>query len=340
MSNIVAFESAKLPAFLAKAAPQVNDDLTANVGAGFPVLSIKGKNWTVKRGGEATLLTRELDGEKIAAPHVEVVILKANKAFSKTFYIKQFVEGTDAKPDCYSNDGVVPAADAQSPQAKTCATCPKNEWGSKISDSGAKGKACQDVRRLAVAAAGQINDPMLLRVPPATLKPLAEYAKMLSKRNIPYNAVVTKMKFDSEAATPKIEFSPVRFLTEAEYAEVEEIMQDSLIEDIIGTTGTPMHVESEEGPAIAGENPAAKKHSKTVVVDEEPAPAPKAKAKPAVTEEEVAEVVEEAPAPKAKAKPAPVEADEEPAPTPKKAAKVVEVAVDDELDSLLGELDD
>lgn len=334
MSNIVAFESAKLPSFLSKAAPALNEDLTAGVGAGFAVLSLKGKNWTVKRGGEANLLTRELDGETIAAPSVEVVILKAAKNFGKTWYATSFVEGSDAKPDCYSNDGLAPAADAEKPQSKTCATCKKNEWGSKISDTGSKGKACQDVRRLAVAPAGQINDPMLLRVPPATLKPLAEYAKMLSKRGAPYNGVITKMKFDPEAATPKIMFEATRFLNEAEYAEVQEVMADPVIEDIIGTTGIPMHVDGDE-PAIPGENPA--KPKKTVTVeDDEPAPAPapkKTKAKPAeVSEDDVADVLEEKPAKKA----APVE---EEAPAPKKT-KVVEVAVDDELDSLLDELDD
>lgn len=330
MSNqVVPFESAKLPAFLASKANDVNDDLTANVGAGFPVLSIKGKTFTVKRGKEATLLTRELDGEKIPAQAVEVVLLKANKNFSKTWYVKGYTEGSDAKPDCFSNDGETPDPSVEAPQSKKCATCPKNVWGSKISDDGSKLKACTDVRRLAIAPAGQLNDPMLLRVPPASLKPLAEYGQMLKKRGVPYNAVITKIKFDPEAATPKLQFAPVRFLTEEQYAESEEAANSELVQDIIGVTGTPMHVEDDATALdIPGDNPAAKKPAT------EAAPAKPKKSKPVVTVEEIAEVVEETPAASGL-----VAAEEAPA-KPAKKPEVIDIPLEEDLDNLLASLDD
>lgn len=312
MSAIIPFESKSLPAFLQKAAPQVNNDLTANVGAGFPVMSIKGKSWTITRGGEKTMVTREVDGETIPAPSIEVVILRANKNFSKTWYAKAFVEGTDAKPDCYSNNGDAPEADSENPQAKTCAACPKNQWGSKISDDGKKLKACQDVRRVAIAAPDHLNDPMLLRIPPATLKLLAEYGQMLSKRGVPYNAVVTKMKFDPDLATPKILFEPKGFLTEEQFTEASEAANSDLVEQIIGfgdITPEDTHEAQAEAPK-AESKPKAEK--------------PKA-AKGVVTEAEIGEVV----APKAE--------------KPKAEAKkpvVAEVAVDADLDALLNSLDD
>ena len=59
MSNIIPFDSGNLPAYL-KAPNRViaNDDLTSHASAGgFPVMSIKGKNFTVVRDGDRTVLT-------------------------------------------------------------------------------------------------------------------------------------------------------------------------------------------------------------------------------------------------------------------------------------------
>ena len=63
MSKIIPFDTASgnLPAYLKQAnRAAVNDDLTAHAGTGFPVMSIKGKNFTVVRDGERTVLTLSL----------------------------------------------------------------------------------------------------------------------------------------------------------------------------------------------------------------------------------------------------------------------------------------
>lgn len=236
--EVVKFTKSKLPSFLAKETADTNSALSSGVGGGFPVLSIKGKSWAVVRGGEREILTREVDGEEIPAPSVEVVILDANAALSKVYYASGYVEGESEgkKPDCYSDDGIKPGADALHPQAKACASCKWNQWGSRVSESGKKAKVCSDVRRVAVSPAGQLNDPMLLRIPPASLKTLAEYAKMLDKRGVPFYGVVTRIKFDPEASAPQLLFSAVRFVTEDEFEEVKEVKEESVIGEIIGTS--------------------------------------------------------------------------------------------------------
>ncbi|NBX50815.1 hypothetical protein EBT25_12955, partial [bacterium] len=126
MSNIIPFDSGNLPAYL-KAPNRVvaNDDLTAHASTGFPVMSIKGKNFTVVRDGERTVLTKEVDGEKISVPSIDVVLVKANKGTSKVFYAKGYQEGSEAtKPDCFSNTGDRPDPSVSTPQAKSCAVCP------------------------------------------------------------------------------------------------------------------------------------------------------------------------------------------------------------------------
>lgn len=290
--NIIPFDGSKnLPAFLKQVdISALNSDLTSHAGGGFPVISIKGKVFAVVRDGDREIMMNPLDPES-AATSLDVVLLKANKGTSKVFYLKGYDKDTSEgqKPDCYSSDGIEPAADSQNKQAKKCATCAHNQWGSRISEKGAtKGKACSDTVRMAVAAAGQLNDPMLLRVPPASIKALGEYGQSLAKRGVGYNMVVTKVSFDITAESPKLTFKPIGLLDDAGWAEVQEIAASDIVNNILGANPAPVEV-----------------------VTEEPA---KPKAKPAPVEEPE---VEEAPVvkaevakPKAKAKPAPVVADD------------------------------
>ena len=89
MSNIIPFDSGNLPAYLRSAeAAGINDDLTAHASSGFPVLSIKGKTFSVSRGGDRTVLMNPKDPDSVASS-LELVILKANKGTSKVFYAKK-----------------------------------------------------------------------------------------------------------------------------------------------------------------------------------------------------------------------------------------------------------
>jgi hypothetical protein len=283
MSNIIPFDTASgnLPAYLKSAnRAAVNDDLTAHAGTGFPVMSIKGKNFTVVRDGERTVLTKEVDGEKIAVPSIEVVLVKANKGTSKVFYMKGYQEGSEAtKPDCFSNTGDRPDASVAEPQAKSCALCPHNQWGSKIGDNGGKGKACQDSVRMAIATADLINDPYLLRVPPASIKSLGEYGKMLAKRGVGYNMVVTRIGFDMESPTPKLTFKPTGLLSDAGYAQVQEVMASDVVQAILGSEGIAA-AAAEAAPAPAEELPVVEVKTAAASVAEKPKATPKPKAEP------------------------------------------------------------
>ena len=269
--NIIPFDSSSnLPSFLKKVdVAALNSDLTSHAGGGFPVISIKGKVFAVVRDGEREIQMNPKDPDS-AATSLNVVLLKANKGTSKVFYLKGYDKDTSEgqKPDCYSADGIEPAADAQNKQAKKCATCPHNQWGSRISEKGAtKGKACSDTVRVAVAPAGQINDAMLLRVPPASIKALGEYGQMLAKRGVGYSMVVTKVGFDLQAESPKLTFTPVGLLDDAGWAEVQEMRNADIVSNILGAN--PVAVEAPAAEPEVEEAPA-----------EKPQPAPKAAAKP------------------------------------------------------------
>lgn len=280
MANIVAFESGKLPAYLSNInVSELNQDLTSHASSGFPIMSIKGKVFTLSRGDEKTVLPNPKDPDSPATA-IDVVIVKVNKGTSKVFYLNGYKEGEQAKPDCFSNNGDKPDAGSKTPQAKSCQVCPHNQWGSKIGENGGKGKACQDSVRIAIAPPDQVNDPMLLRVPPASIKALGELGTACAKRGVPYNSVVTKISFDLASATPKLIFKPTGLLDDATFAIVQQVSNSDIVKNI---TGNGFSAE-----------PSLELAAPKVAPQEEEAPKPAAKAKPKAEEPE---------APKAKAKP-------------------------------------
>ena len=272
MNDMVAIKSSKLPAHLAGKVKGGNVFAAAVSAGGFPVVSIKGKVFHLIRGDERTLVTKGDDGEPAAS--LEAVILSVNPNKSKVFYDSGYEEGSVAKPTCYSNDGLAPASDSESPQATKCAVCPHNQWGSRITDNGGKGKACSDSMRLAVAAPDQLNDPMLLRVPAASLKTLGLYGAQLAKRGVEPLHVVTKIGFDYNVAHPALTFKATRFVEAEEFGEVEAVLlnEAETIGQITGISGGVVSVSEQQAEA-----PAPK-----------PAPAPKAPAPVAAVEEVVA----------------------------------------------------
>jgi len=303
MSNdLIAIQSG-LPAHLAAfAGAGGNSELTGHGSVGFPFCSIKGKVFTVSRGGEQTVIMSPHDPDAPASS-IEVVLIRANPKNSKTYYAASYVEGSDGAPDCTSSDGIKPDSNVENPQSGSCATCPHNVWGSKMSEDGKKLKACQDNVRVAIAAPGQLNDPMLLRVPPASIKPLVEYGSALEKRGVPFYAVVTKLGFDMTQSSPKLTLKAVAYATAEDFEQAKQMRESDLVQSIIGLGGfgggddvlpagpAPAHVAAAPAqtaapaatpapaPTAATVKPAAKKAAaKPAAEPAAPAPAPKVQA--------------------------------------------------------------
>jgi hypothetical protein len=252
-----------------------DDEFLSGQRPSFPVISIKGSKFAVTRGGEREVIVNE-DGD--ARSSIDIVVVRAVKGLSKVFYRDAYEEGSSEAPDCYSNSGVVPAPDAKVPQAKSCAACPNNVWGSKINEkTGKKGKLCQDSKRLAVAPLGQLNDPMLLRVPAASLTNWDTCVATLAKKGLKVPAVALKLGFDKDAAYPLLTFRPAALLPEGLIAQVQAARTLDVTMAIVGETalpdehGAPVDVaEDEPLPTLAEPEP-----EKTA-----PKAAPKAESKP------------------------------------------------------------
>jgi hypothetical protein len=218
----------------------VPTDLAAGIVGGFGVVSIRGKAWHIKyRGEEQTLMRSDGDG---AVSFIDTVIIRAAPHLSKIFYLKGYVEGSTDRPDCWSANGVTPDPTAPMRQAPTCAVCPQNVWGSKVTPAGKPSRACADSKRIAVVPLHDLANeayggPMLLRIPPASLADVANYAQKMGSMGYPYYAVGTRIAFDVQSEYPKLMFSAIRALTDEEASIVAELQDDPRIGRILSETG-------------------------------------------------------------------------------------------------------
>lgn len=277
----------------------INEDIQTKQT--YPVLSIKGKVFTLKKDGENTPIMRSEDEP---AQTINVVAIRANPN-ARHYYATEYVdgsEGSEATPDCYSNDGVRPAPDAKSPQSDACATCPHAVWGT---GKNGIGTACTVNTRLAIVAPEVLAsessvEPSLLRVPAGSRKPFNENVITPAKRNsVPYNAMVIRIGFDYESAGVKLKFKPVGFLSDEAYKKVRDLYDDETVQAIVGVVDSnkeatrkpaPEEAVSEtaeaskgaleektpakEKPAKASEKKASKPASKKKSAQPAPAPAP------------------------------------------------------------------
>jgi hypothetical protein len=337
MSNLVPVD-VTIPAHLAAriGAPSVlAQSVMAGLGGGpsFPKISIKSSRFRIKDGDTETVLnTLEL----------EVVIVGANPRLSKTWYAAKWDPNAEASaPNCYSLDGVSPAADAEDPQNDLCASCPKNAWGSAVADNGQQLKACRDHKRLAVVAADDASGPVyLLEVTPAALKGLNQYQRELTMRGIPAEVVKTKVTFDTDASFPKLKFGFGGFLDADTQAVVDGLFGTPEVLEVTGeaTANAPAPAPAPKPQPVAPK-PVA------VVAPPPPAPAPAptpaaeaaprrgfGASKPAAPVAD-APVAAPAPAPRVvRAKPA------APAPAAAPTAPVAVASLADEIAALVGEV--
>lgn len=254
MSAIIPLNGgAALPAYLtnrANRASSINADVA--MGGGYPVLSIKGKVFTLVKDGERKVLTRPDDPEEVVQS-LTIAVARANTK-SRVFYAKEFEEGSEgeaAKPDCHSSDSVAPMPDSRAPQAKKCQLCPHAVWGT---GKGGKGTACTVNTRLALVdpeQASKTDDPeaYLLRVPAGSRANFAEVVKAADARGIDYNMLALKIGFDKEAPAPKLTFRIVGLLDESTYNKVNALYNDDTVLDMMGMKVKPSApAEAEPAP--------------------------------------------------------------------------------------------
>lgn len=236
------------------AAPQGVDEITRRLlgnTLNLKRISIKGGKWRMIMGGEQ-IATSNSDT-------LDVVVVNAAPHVSRYFYNKGYDGKSVGAPDCWSNDGVRPDPKSKHPQYKQCEGCPKNIAGS---GTNGQGRACRYARRLAVVLANDVeqSDVYQIQLPPTSMfgkakddahMPLDAYVRHLAGYNYSITGVVTEMRFDPNAESPRIYFRAVKRLTDEQRTVVAEKSKSSEALAAIAfnpgsiDTGTAQPVQSE-----------------------------------------------------------------------------------------------
>lgn len=251
MSN--ALVASNLPAHLAalvnnSALSSLNQDAVKGISTGsWPRISLKGGYFRLQ----------DPQGQEVVVPerHLDVVIVAVNPhGLSKIYYAGAYDPAGDGTgPDCYSDNGVAPSARAAKPQCGTCAACPHNAWGSKITPSGAQVKACADVKKVAVLLAANTGGPVFeLRIPAASLSNLGAYVRGLDAAGIPAASVITRMSFDTASDYPKLLFgTPVLqegqspYITQDMLADVMDVVGSAEVKQATGENDRPRDAQAQ-----------------------------------------------------------------------------------------------
>jgi len=172
------------------------------------------------------------NGGEIPEGRMNIVVL--DHVLENQFYVDAFDANNPASPVCFAfgtNDkDMQPHEKSSDPQGSDegmCHGCPMNEFGS--AERG-KGKACKNIRRLALITEGDLDDienatVAYLKVPVMSVKNWAGYVQQLGNvLKVPPFAVITEV---SVVPDPKSQFR-------LQFKMVEQITDKAQVKALIG----------------------------------------------------------------------------------------------------------
>lgn len=230
--------------------------------------SVSTGNFISTKGGRLSYNGGEVPGNKM-----NVIIL--DHVLENHFYEGRFDPDTPQSPICFAfgrvEDELAPHEKSDQPQNDTCAGCPNNEWGT--ADQG-KGKACKNIRRLALIPEDGLDDisaatVAYLKVPVTSVKAWAGYVNQLagSLRRPPFG-VITEISIVPDPKTQfKVQFAHVDTIQDAEVFEAIIAKRSAITEEIMApysppTEAPPAPAPRGRGKATAAAKPAARGKAK------------------------------------------------------------------------------
>jgi len=198
-----------------------------------------GKSISIKGG-----VFRKYNGGKevgtIQDRHMNIIIVKMAHKASRMMFDKPFSEDDKTTgPTCWSTDSNVPDESVSTPQAASCSACPHSIKGSGNNGTGTK---CSLFWKTAVVLpADPAGDVMELRLAATSVfgeekngaRPFRPYIQHLASHNVSAGRIITKMQFDLDATYPKVVFSPVSAVPEADLEIIAQQAQSKEAERAI-----------------------------------------------------------------------------------------------------------
>lgn len=200
--------------------------IQANVAGGispFDLMRLK-----VPAGGGIAWTVPSLSGPAESEKIIEGVIVAWS---DQRAYWKQEFSGAGTPPDCASRDNITGVGEP----GGRCRTCALAQFGSAPKKANAKsdprGQACKQMRLLFIIRPGDLL-PIIVAVPPTSLKNVRDYFLNLAREGVPYYQCTTRLGLASDKNADGIAYSLVeprlgQQLSDEEAARIK-LFSDSL----------------------------------------------------------------------------------------------------------------
>jgi hypothetical protein len=146
----------------------------------------------------------------------------------RSLYLTKYTGGSEP-PDCSSDDGITGFGDPLEKgieERRACAECPNNQWGS---DPDGTGKRCSE-RRLLFILRKNDQIPIMVVVPPSSLKNVKSYFLRLTQNNVPFYGVITGLTLEKDKSQSGITYSKVVFNAKGILTDEDSSMFESYAE--------------------------------------------------------------------------------------------------------------
>jgi hypothetical protein len=197
------------------------------LGQSIASTSINRRIQTNVNGTFKKLVNGEQIGNAVRG-EMNVIIINLLPSVSRVYYASKYDPNAEATlPNCWSNLGDAPEDNVPDAMHSNCADCDMNVKGSGQNG----GKACRYQRRIAVLLEGDTTgDVYQFNVPAKSIfgkgvgneHPFESYMKFLTANGESPDTVVTAIRYDDDADSMELLFSPVRQVTDQEFELVQQ----------------------------------------------------------------------------------------------------------------------
>ncbi len=203
--------------------PDIGGVLSANLGSAMPPhVSIGGGRFTLIDASNNEIPVPTFD--PVIGVYLDAAIIDVNPVMSRIYFEGNYDANAEGvRPACFSDNGVGPSIASSTPQAPTCAACPRSEW-TKVNPNGKKVPWCTHKQKVALLIPG-FDVLFLLAVPPNSHGPMREYVERCKGNGVNMANLVTRMSFVPNIQGT-LQFTPVSYID----APTAELRQKAYVE--------------------------------------------------------------------------------------------------------------
>jgi hypothetical protein len=203
-------------------------------------------------GNEFALVDALGNRSAVQEKYLDVTVLAINQTKSKMYFPDAYNRDKPGIPVCFSDNGIGPSVESPEPQHATCAGCPRDVWGTKISALGKPVKACSDYKKIAVLTPHRVGMAFLLSIPPGSWKDWKQHCGYFGANGVDLYELVTRITF---VGTGLLHFEPAEkngkpvWMPQAFKAWYAKGLEEKKWDDLIGLNDRPIDTAVPIAPA-------------------------------------------------------------------------------------------